>query len=100
MITQPDTRYTRTIDDVSIAYKVIGEGPFDVVVVPGFVSHVELIWEVPPAVHMIQRLASFSRLITFDKRGSGLSDPVMGAPTLEERMDDLRAVMDAAGSEQ
>ncbi|MDT4916686.1 MAG: hypothetical protein QOI15_174 [Pseudonocardiales bacterium] len=100
MIPQPETQFTRTADDVSIAYKVTGDGPFDVVVVPGFVSHVELIWEVPPAVHMIQRLASFARLITFDKRGSGMSDPVMGAPTLEERVDDVRAVMDAAGSEQ
>jgi class 3 adenylate cyclase len=100
MISQPETQFTRTVDNVSIAYTVTGDGPFDVVVVPGFVSHVELIWEVPLAVHMIQRLASFSRLITFDKRGSGMSDPVMGAPTLEERMDDVRAVMDAAGSEQ
>ena len=100
MIPQPDTQFTRTADDVSIAYKVLGDGPFDVIVVPGFVSHVELIWEVPPAVHMIQRLASFARLIMFDKRGSGMSDPVMGAPTLEERIDDVRAVMDAAGSEQ
>jgi class 3 adenylate cyclase len=100
VISQPETQFTRTVDNVSIAYTVTGDGPFDVVVVPGFVSHVELIWEVPLAVHMIQRLASFSRLITFDKRGSGMSDPVMGAPTLEERMDDVRAVMDAAGSEQ
>jgi class 3 adenylate cyclase/alpha-beta hydrolase superfamily lysophospholipase len=100
MIPQPETQFTRTADDVSIAYKVLGDGPFDLVVVPGFVSHVELIWEVPPAVHMIQRLASFARLIMFDKRGSGMSDPVMGAPTLEERIDDVRAVMDGAGSEQ
>jgi len=100
MIPQPDTQFTRTADDVSIAYKVLGDGPFDVIVVPGFVSHIELIWEMPPAVHMIQRLASFARLIMFDKRGSGMSDPVMGAPTLEERIDDVRAVMDAAGSQQ
>jgi class 3 adenylate cyclase len=98
MITQPKTRYARS-GDVSIAYQVIGDGPMDLIYVPGFVSHVELTWEVPAAVRMIERLASFARLITFDKRGSGLSDPVVGAPTLEERMDDVRAVMEAAGSE-
>ncbi|RHW23846.1 alpha/beta fold hydrolase [Nocardioides immobilis] len=99
MITQPTTRYARS-GDVSIAYQVFGDGPLDIVVVPGFVSHVELIWEVPTAVHILERLASFSRVILFDKRGSGLSDPVVGAPTLEERMDDVRAVMDAAGSDR
>jgi class 3 adenylate cyclase len=99
MITQPPTRYA-TAGDVSIAYQIVGDGPRDIVLVPGFVSHVELIWELPAAVHMIQRLASFARLIMFDKRGSGLSDPVGGAPTLEERIDDVRAVMDAAGSER
>lgn len=99
MQAQPPTQYARS-GPVSIAYQVIGDGPLDVVVVPGFVSHVELIWEVPTAVHMIERLATFSRVILFDKRGSGLSDPVVGAPTLEERMDDVRAVMEAAGSER
>jgi class 3 adenylate cyclase len=99
MITQPKTKYARS-GDVSIAYQVVGDGPMDLVYVPGFVSHVELIWELPPAVHMIERMASFARLILFDKRGSGLSDPVVGAPTLEERMDDVRAVMEAAGSER
>ena len=68
--------------------------------VPGYISHVELIWEIPTAVHIIERIASFARLIVFDKRGSGLSDPVVGAPILEERMDDVRAVMAAAGSER
>ena len=68
--------------------------------VPGYISHVELIWEIPTAVHIIERIASFARLILFDKRGSGLSDPVIGAPILEERMDDVRAVMEAAGSER
>jgi class 3 adenylate cyclase len=96
---QPRTSYARA-GDVSIAYKVIGDGPIDVVYVPGFTSHVELVWEIPQFVHLIERLASFARLIMFDKRGSGLSDPVEGAPTLEERMEDVRAVMDAAGSEQ
>jgi class 3 adenylate cyclase len=99
MRAQPPTRYARS-GEVSIAYQVVGDGPLDIVVVPGFVSHVELIWEIPTAVHMIERLASFGRVILFDKRGSGLSDPVVGAPTLEERMDDVRAVMDAAGSER
>ncbi len=99
MITQPQTRYARS-GEVSIAYQVIGDGPIDVVYVPGFISHVELTWEMPQAVHMIQRLSSFARLIMFDKRGTGLSDPVVGAPTLEERMDDVRAVMEAAGSER
>ncbi len=99
MITPPPTRYAKS-GDVSIAYQAIGDGPIDVVLVPGFISHVELIWEVPTAVHMIERLTSFARLILFDKRGTGLSDPVVGAPTLEERMDDVRAVMEAAGSER
>jgi len=99
MITPPPTRYAKA-GDVSIAYQVVGDGPIDVVIVPGYISHVELIWEIPTAVHIIERLASFARLITFDKRGSGLSDPVVGAPILEERMDDVRAVMAAAGSEQ
>lgn len=99
MITQPKTRFARS-GDLSIAYQVVGDGPIDVVYVPGFVSHLELNWEVPGVVHIIQRLASFSRVIMFDRRGSGLSDPVVGVPTLEERMDDVRAVMDAAGSER
>ncbi len=99
MITPAVTRYAKS-GDVSIAYQVVGDGPIDVVLVPGFISHVELIWEVPTAVHMIERITTFARLILFDKRGSGLSDPVVGAPTLEERMDDVRAVMAAAGSEQ
>ena len=99
MITQPTTRYARS-GDVSIAYQVVGEGPIDVVLVPGYISHVELIWEIPTAIHIIERITSFARLIMFDKRGSGLSDPVIGAPILEERMDDVRAVMAAAGSER
>jgi class 3 adenylate cyclase len=94
-----ETRYARS-GDVHIAYQVTGDGPFDVVYVPPFVSHVELAWEVPSSVKLIERLASFSRLIRFDKRGTGMSDRVEGVPTLETRMDDVRAVMDAAGSEQ
>src|SRR5437879_5137240 len=94
---RPETKYTRS-GDVHIAYKVVGAGPIDLVVVPGFVSHVEYIWEEPRAADFLRRLASFSRLIMFDKRGTGLSDRVGPVPTLEQRMDDVRAVMDAVGS--
>jgi pimeloyl-ACP methyl ester carboxylesterase/class 3 adenylate cyclase len=94
---KPETRYAKS-GGVSIAYQVLGDGPFDIVYVPGFVSHVELRWNVRSFGDSLADLASFSRLILFDKRGTGMSDPVGGAPTLETRMDDLRAVMDAAGS--
>ncbi len=83
-----------------IAYQVFGEGDLDLVLVPGFVTHVELIWESEPSARFLTELGSFARVINFDRRGSGLSDPVPDAPTLEERMDDVRAVMDAAGSER
>ncbi|HWU32216.1 MAG TPA: adenylate/guanylate cyclase domain-containing protein [Marmoricola sp.] len=95
----PKTQYARS-GDISIAYKVVGDGPRDIILVPGYLSHVELVWEIPQVVHMIERLTTFSRFIMFDKRGTGLSDPVVGAPTLEERIDDVRAVMDAIGSTQ
>ena len=95
---EPETRYARS-GDVSIAYQVVGEGPFDIVYVPPAVSHVELIWEIPALATYLRRLASFARLIVFDKRGTGMSDRVSGAPSLETRMDDVRAVMDAADSE-
>lgn len=94
---RPPTRYARS-GGVSIAYQVTGDGPLDLVLVPGFVSHVELLWEEPNLAHFLTRLASFTRLILFDKRGTGLSDPIVGTPTMVERMDDIRAVMDAAGS--
>jgi pimeloyl-ACP methyl ester carboxylesterase/class 3 adenylate cyclase len=94
-----ETHYARS-GDVSIAYQLTGEGPFDLVHVPGFLSHVELRWTVPSFAESLRELASFSRLILFDKRGTGMSDRVAGAPTLETRMDDLRAVMDAAGSQR
>ena len=84
--------------DVSIAYQVLGAGPFDLVYVPGFISHVDLRWHVPSFARGLEELAAFSRLILFDKRGTGMSDRVTGAPTLEARMDDLRAVMDEVGS--
>ena len=97
----PETRYAKS-GDVSIAYQVVGQGPPDLVYVPGWVSNVEGNWDEPSYARFLERLASFSRLITFDKRGTGLSDRVPEAdlPGLEERMDDVRAVMDAVGSER
>jgi pimeloyl-ACP methyl ester carboxylesterase len=95
----PRTQYARS-GDVSIAYQVVGEGPFDLLLALGFASHIELQWESPIFARFCDRLSSFSRLILFDKRGTGLSDPVVEAPTLEQRVDDIRAVMDAAGSER
>src|SRR5918999_208362 len=96
---QPVTQYARS-GDAHIAYQVIGEGPFDVVFVPGFISNLDHLWEEPRRARFFERLASYSRLILFDKRGTGLSDRVGGIPGLEQRMDDVRAVMDAAGSER
>jgi class 3 adenylate cyclase len=95
----PETRYARS-GDVHIAYQVSGAGPLDLVVVPGAFTNLELAWEIPGYAHFDSRLAAFSRLIRFDKRGTGLSDRVSGAATLEERMEDVRAVMDAVGSER
>ena len=95
----PRTRYAKS-GSVNIAYQVVGEGPIDLVMVPGFVSHVEVSWEQPKLAHLLTRLGSFARLIVFDKRGTGMSDPASSAPTMDERMDDIRAVMDAAGSER
>ena len=97
----PETRYARS-GDVNIAYQVVGEGPFDLIWVPGWISNVEESWEVPEYAHFLHRLASFSRLILFDKRGTGLSDRVSveNLPGLEQRMDDVRAVLEAAGSER
>ena len=97
----PATRYAKS-GEVNIAYQVVGEGPFDLVYVPGWISNVELMWEEPAHARLLQRLASFSRLILFDKRGTGMSDPVPldRLPTLEQRMDDVRAVMDAVGCER
>jgi pimeloyl-ACP methyl ester carboxylesterase len=96
-----ETRYAKS-GDVHIAYRVVGDGPIDLVFVPGWITHLELAWEDPLEAAFLRRLASFLRLILFDKRGTGLSDrvPVNELPILEERMDDVRAVMDAAGSER
>jgi len=90
-------KYARS-GDVNIAYQIVGDGPIDLVLVLGWVSHLAYVWELPAIAAFLNRLASFSRLILFDKRGCGMSDRVHPLPTLEQRMDDVRAVMDAAGS--
>ncbi|HZT95132.1 MAG TPA: alpha/beta hydrolase [Gaiellaceae bacterium] len=95
----PQTRYTRN-GEVSIAYQVFGEGPLDIVLLLPWGSHVELAWDVPVMRALFERLSSFSRVINLDKRGVGLSDKAMGFASPETRMDDIRAVMDAAGSER
>jgi pimeloyl-ACP methyl ester carboxylesterase len=98
----PETRYAKTVDGVHIAYQVLGDGPLDLVFVIGWTSNIEALWEEPDLARYLNRLASFSRLILFDKRGVGLSDrvPPDRLPGLETRMDDVRAVMDAAGSDR
>ncbi|HYZ84580.1 MAG TPA: alpha/beta fold hydrolase [Bryobacteraceae bacterium] len=97
----PTTRYARS-GDVNIAYQVLGDGPLDLVFVMGWVSHLEYFWKEPSFARFLRRLASFSRLVLFDKRGTGLSDrvPIHALPTLEQRMQDVRAVLDAVGSER
>jgi class 3 adenylate cyclase len=95
----PTTRYAKS-GEVSVAYQVVGDGPIDVVLVQGFATHLDMQWEAPPMARFFERLASFSRLVLFDKRGTGLSDPVSEVPTLEQRVDDVRAVLDACGSER
>src|SRR4030081_3743992 len=91
-------RYARS-GDVHIAYRMFGDGPRDIVLIPGTLSHVELLWEVPSNEHLLKRLTAFARVIVFDKRGQGLSDRV-AEQTIEERIGDVRAVMDAAGSDR
>ncbi|MET0623646.1 MAG: alpha/beta fold hydrolase [Pyrinomonadaceae bacterium] len=97
----PETMYARS-GEVNIAYQVVGDAPLDLVFVMGWVSHVEYFWREPSFARFLRRLSSFSRLILFDKRGTGLSDrvPINRLPTLEQRMDDVRAVLDAVGSER
>lgn len=95
----PDTLYAKS-GDFNIAYQVSGGGPFDLVFVPGYVTHLEVHWEIPSFAPVLERLGSVARLIRFDKRGTGMSDRVSGAPTLEARMDDVRAVMDAVGCQR
>src|SRR5262245_29753380 len=99
MPAMPAARYAKS-GDVHIAYQVMGSGPLDLVYVPSFISHLEHQMEEPRSARWFERLSSFSRLIRFDKRGTGLSDRVSAIPTIEQRMDDVRAVMDAVGSKQ
>ncbi len=99
MAQAPRTRYALS-GDAHIAYQVFGEGDLDLVFVPGFVSNIEHYWQMPGVPDLLERLGSFARVVIFDKRGTGLSDPVPGPPPLEQRMDDMQAVMDAAGLER
>jgi pimeloyl-ACP methyl ester carboxylesterase/DNA-binding CsgD family transcriptional regulator len=99
VVSSPETRYAKS-GDTHIAYQVVGEGPIDLVFVMGWVSHLDYFWAEPRFARLLGRLASFSRLILFDKRGTGLSDRVAELPTLEQRMDDVRAVLDAVGSQR
>jgi pimeloyl-ACP methyl ester carboxylesterase/class 3 adenylate cyclase len=99
MVAVPETRYVKS-GDVHIAYQVIGDGPLDLVFVPGFVSNIEALWNEPMRASFFRRLASFSRLILFDKRGTGMSDRSSQVFSLEQRMEDVHAVMDAAGSQR
>jgi pimeloyl-ACP methyl ester carboxylesterase len=100
MMSAAATRYARAPDGDSIAYQVHGDGPFDLIFIPGFVSHVEMFWTDPTIAAFYSRLASFSRFVLFDKRGTGLSDPLTKAQTIEERFRDVESVMDAVGSER
>ncbi|MGQ0804086.1 MAG: adenylate/guanylate cyclase domain-containing protein [Actinomycetota bacterium] len=99
MIERSPVQYAQN-DGVHLAYEVVGDGDRDLVLVQGFVSHLDLEWDNPGMARLLSGLASFTRLILFDKRGTGLSDRAVAIPTLEERMDDVRAVMDAVGSER
>src|SRR6187549_1842707 len=99
MAEMPSTRYVKS-DDVHIAYQVLGEGPLDLMFVPGFVSNVEAIWQSPKLTTFFRRLASFCRVILFDKRGTGMSDRGSQIFTLEQRMHDVRAILDEIGSER
>ena len=94
----PETRYVERADGVAIAYQVIGDGPVDILYVPGFVSHLDLAWGDPGFVRMLNRLTSFARVITYDKPGTGISDPIAHLPLLEERAQDAMTVMDASGA--
>ena len=97
---RPRTRYAKTADGVHIAYQVVGDGPRDLVFVPGLVSHLDFMWQDRRANRFFSRLAEFSRLILFDKRGTGLSDRDVGSATLEDRIEDVRTVMEATSSEK
>ena len=94
----PETLYAKTTDDVWIAYQILGDAPVDLIVVNAWVSHLEVDWEQPRIAQMLRTFGNDARVIVFDKRGTGLSDRISRVPDLEARMDDIRAVMDAAGS--
>ena len=96
---KPKTKYTKS-GNFNIAYQVMGNGPVDIVYIPGWVSNIDMMWAEPRLAGFLTRLTLFSRLIVFDKRGTGLSDRVSDLSPLEDRMDDIRAVMDAVGSEK
>ena len=96
---RPRTHYAKA-GDISIAYQVTGDGPIDLVRVPGWISNIDYDWEYPPQARLIERFSQFTRFIRFDKRGTGLSDREVGYPTLEQRMEDVHAVMDAVGSDR
>ena len=97
--TLPETCYALS-GDINIAYQVMGDGPLDIILVPGLCSHIEFLHELPGYTAFLRRLSNFARVITFDKRGQGLSDRMSGAPSLEQRMDDVRAIMDDIGSQR
>ena len=99
MLEVPEVRYTR-VGDAHVAYQVVGEGPIDLLIAPGFISHLDLQWTMPTYVAFVERLASFGRVILFDKRGTGLSDPSAGAARFDQRVEDIEGVMDGAGSER
>src|SRR5260370_5980890 len=98
-LAMPETRYALS-GEVSIAYQVMGDGPVDIIVVPGFMSHVEFRHELSGYTAFLRHLSTFARVVTFDKRGQGLSDRLSDAPSLEQRMDDVRAIMDTIGSKR
>jgi class 3 adenylate cyclase/pimeloyl-ACP methyl ester carboxylesterase len=96
----PEIQYARRPDGLNIAYQVVGEEPIDLIMSPGFVSHLDLFWSDPGYVRLVERLSSFARLILYDKLGTGLSDPIPYLPAIEERVDDMRLLLDRAGSER
>ena len=96
----PRTRYATTQEGVCVAYQVFGDGPYDLVYLPGWVTNIEVLWEWPGVARVFSRLASRCRVVLYDKQGTGLSDRVASLPGLEARMDDVTAVMDAAGMHQ
>src|SRR5919198_4801671 len=98
-MTTPPVRYAKS-GDASIAYQVVGDGPVDLVWIGGPAGHIDIEWENPLAARAMEELARFARLVRFDRRGTGLSDPLDGPPTLDQQMDDLLAVLDAVGIEQ